>query len=313
MPGRSTRQRRWPLPTLAVTGLAATVLLGWAAIALTRDTSIGKTAFEQVKQIVAFGPRPPASDAHRKEEQIVVEKLRAAGVVVDQDHFSADTPIGAVAMNNIIGRIGGRATGSAGGRTVILATHYDTKLERNFAFVGANDGGSGTGLLLALAPQLAKRNFNHSVWLVFLDGEEAFENWTARDSLYGSRHFASQLKATGNLSQIGAFILLDMIGDADLDILRDANSTPWLNDVVWKAASKLGYSRNFLNSGGAIEDDHIPLIQAGVPSVDLIDFDYGRGNAYWHTAQDTIDKISPQSLQIVGEVVLETLAELDRK
>ena len=313
MPARSRPERRWSVAAMAMTGLLATALLGWAAIALTKDTAIGKAALEQVKQIVAFGPRPPASEAHRKEEQAIVEKLRAAGVMVEQDRFSADTPIGPVAMNNIVGRIAGRGTGSAGGRTIILATHYDTKLERNFAFVGANDGGSGTGLLLALAPQLVKRNYNHSVWLVFLDGEEAFENWTARDSVYGSRRFAVQLKASGNVSQIGAFILLDMIGDADLGILRDSNSTPWLADVVWKAASKLGYSHNFLNSGGAIEDDHIPLIQAGVPSLDLIDFDYGRGNAYWHTAEDTLDKLSAQSLQIVGEVVLETLAELDRK
>ena len=312
-PSRQKGRRPGLKAALAVGVVAATALLGWAAFSRTKDSSIGLDALQQVKQLVAFGPRPCASEPHRKTERAIVEKLEAAGIPVQQDHFTGDTPIGPVAMNNIVGRIAGRGVGTGAGRTIVLATHYDTKLERNFPFVGANDGSSGTGLLLALAPLLAKRGLNHNVWLVFLDGEEAFEQWSSLDSLYGSRRFAAQLRAAGTLPQIGAFILTDMIGDAGLNILQDANSTPWLRDLFWKAAGRLGYSHYFMNSGGPIEDDHIPLILAGVPAVDLIDFDYGPGNSYWHSAEDTVDKLSAQSLQVVGEVLLESIAELDRQ
>ena len=167
--------------------------------------------------------------------------------------------------------------------------------------------------MLALAPILAKRNYNHSIWLVWLDGEEAFREWSATDSVYGSRHLAAKLKAAGTARQIGAFLLVDMIGDRELDIRRESNSTPWLSDLVWKVARRLGHDSQFLNSSQAISDDHIPFLQAGVPSVDLIDFNYGPNHRYWHTAEDTLDKLSAQSLQVVGEVVLEVLAELDRQ
>ena len=140
---------------------------------------------------------------------------------------------------------------------------------------------------MAMAPLLAKKHFQHNVWLVFLDGEEAFREWTDTDSLYGSRHMAEQFKRNGTAKQIGAFILLDMIGDAGLGILQDSNSTGWLRDDVWKTAARLGYSRNFLSTGTAMEDDHVPFLQAGIPAVDLIDFDYGPNNSYWHTAYDT--------------------------
>jgi Zn-dependent M28 family amino/carboxypeptidase len=312
MPERLAKQKRkHPKTVLAFAGLMVAAVLAWAAFSLTREPAIGKVALEEVTEIVALGSRPPASEPHRKEEDLIAQKLQAAGVAVEQDRFTADTPIGPVSMNNIIGRIAGK--GGPTQRTIILATHYDTKLEKDFQFVGANDGGSGTGLLVALAPLIAKRNYNHNVWLVFLDGEEAFGEWNSGDPLSGSRRLAAQLKSTGTVPQIGAFILLDMIGDADLGILKDSNSTPWLRDLVWKVAGKLGYSKYFLNSGTAMEDDHIPLLQAGVPSVDLIDFDYGKNNTYWHTAQDTVDKLSAQSLQIVGEVTLQVMTELDRR
>jgi Zn-dependent M28 family amino/carboxypeptidase len=299
---------------LTAAGLIAwfvTLLLTGAALSLTGDSSLGRAALDRVNELLALGPRPPGSEAHQKMERLIVGKLQAAGFPVDEDRFTADTPNGPVAMNNIVGRIPGRDGAAA--RTIILATHYDTKIESKFRFVGANDGGSGTGLLLALGPLVAKRGFRHNVWLIFLDGEEAFEQWTAEDSLYGSRHLAAQLKTKGTASNIGAFILLDMIGDRDLGILRDSNSTPWLRDLVWKVAARLGDSKYFLSAGTAMEDDHVPLVQAGVPSVDLIDFDYGKNNTYWHTAEDTADKLSAQSLGVVGEVALETIAELDKQ
>lgn len=305
--------------TLVLSVLAAGAFVAWLAytplsgpsFSLAKDSSLGKAALDEVTALVAFGPRPVGSPAHQKTERAIIDKLQASGVAVDEDHFTAQTPDGPAAMNNIVGRIAGR--GGPQARTIVLATHYDTKIETKFPFVGANDGGSGTGLLLALAPLIVKRGFNHNVWLIFLDGEEAFHEWTSTDSLYGSRHLAAQWKSSGTASQIGAFILLDMIGDRDLGILLDSNSTPWLRDFVWKTAGRLGYSKNFLSTGTAMEDDHVPMLAAGIPSLDLIDFDYGLNMAYWHTAQDTLDKLSAQSLAIVGEVALESIAQLDRQ
>jgi len=285
------------------------VLVGWGALSLTQDhAGIGRAALGHVEALVRLGPRPPGSEPHRKMQDYIRQQLAAAGVAVEEDRFTADTPNGPVAMNNIVGQLAGRSQ-----RIIILAAHYDTKLEADFPFVGANDGGSGTGLLLALAPLLAKHNANHSVWLAFLDGEEALREWSARDSLYGSRRFAARLRADGLVPQVGAFLLVDMIGDADLRIVRESNSTPWLQDLVWRVAQRLGHSRYFLSKEMAIEDDHIPFVQAGVPAVNLIDFDYGPGNRYWHSREDTLDKLSTRSLQIVGEVLLEVIGELDRQ
>ena len=312
---KGRRTKTWVALAVVVAGVVViwflALLVTGPALSLAGGSALGKAALDRVNELVALGPRPVGSEAHRKMERIIIDQLKAAGVSVDEDRFTTDTPDGPVAMNNISGRIPGRGGPSA--RTIILATHYDTKIETKFQFVGANDGGSGTGLLLALAPLIAKRGFVHNVWLVFLDGEEAFHEWTATDSVYGSRHLAAQLQSNGGVPKIGAFILLDMIGDKNLGILRDSNSTPWLRDVVWKVAGRLGYSKYFLSTGTAMEDDHVPLLQAGVPSVDLIDFDYGPDQSYWHTAKDTADKLSAQSLGIVGEVALETIAELDRQ
>ncbi len=304
-PTPKVRPRRLGVGALSLAGI---LLLGWGAVSLTRDPAVGKTALQYAKEIVTLGPRSPGTEPHREAERYIAGKLAAAGIAVEQDRFTAQTPIGPVAMNNLTGRLPGGS-----GRTIILATHYDTKWEPNFRFVGANDGGSGTGLLLALAPVLAKRSYQHRLWLVFLDGEEAFQEWSATDSLYGSRRFAAKLKESGSLSQVGAFLLVDMIGDRELDITRDSNSTPWLTDLVWRVARRLGYSRHFLSSTTAISDDHLPLIEAGVPAVDLIDFNYGRGNRYWHSPEDTLDKLSAQSLDVVGDVLLEVIAELDRQ
>ena len=308
---RNTK-RRQPNGKGKKIGLATGVFLGaalllWGAFSLTNEAVLGKAAFEHVRQMVAFGPRPPGSEAHRKTETYIRQTLEAAGFAVEEDRFTAGTPQGPIPMNNIVGKLAGRDS-----RILMLAAHYDTKRMPDFPFVGANDGGSGTGLLLALAPVLAQRSFNHSIWLVFFDGEEAFEEWSPSDSLYGSRRFAARLRADGIIPRIGAFLLVDMVGDADLGILRESNSTPWLRDLVWRVAGRLGHSRHFLNTSAAVEDDHVPLIQAGAPAVDLIDFDYGAGNRYWHSPEDTLDKLSPQSLQVVGEVLLEVIAELDR-
>ena len=305
-----TQKHRRSRLGLFVGGFAGIALLYWGALSLTNspvNPALGEAALEHVKKMVALGPRPSGSEALRKTQSYIQKTLQAAGWTVEQDSFTAQTPSGPVPMYNIIGRRAGRTE-----RTIVLAAHYETKPEHNFQFLGANDGGSGAGLLLALAPILAKQTYNHTIWLVFFDGEEAFEKWSEDDSLYGSRHLVEKLKASGELSKIGALLLLDMVGDRDLDIRRETNSTSWLTELVWRAARRLGHDRYFLDSRMVISDDHLPFLKAGVPAVDLIDFNYGPGNRYWHTAEDTLDKVSAQSLGTVGEVLLEAIAELDR-
>jgi len=263
-------------------------------------------AMQYVREVVAFGPRPIGSEAHRKLEAYLAAHL--AGVTIERDDFTASTPNGSFPIHNIIAKFPGTKPG-----IVVIATHYDT-LMRVKGFVGANDGGSGTGLLLELANQLrtGKRS-GYSVWLVWLDGEEAVRQWSATDSTYGSRHLAEGWQKDGTIRQLKAFLLADMIGDADLNIDRDQNSTAWLEDLVYEAATKLGYQSHFFARGIAIEDDHIPFAKAGAPVADLIDFDYGYNNVFWHTPQDTLDKLSPKSLAITGEVLLETVRLLDQK
>jgi glutaminyl-peptide cyclotransferase len=267
----------------------------------------GDAAMQYVRQVVAFGPRPAGSAAHQKLENFLRSQLKADSL--EEDAFTASTPLGPQAMRNFIAKFPGRRDG-----VVVVAGHYDTKLLKDF--VGANDGGSSTALLLELAKQLRSELKNgkragYSVWIVFLDGEEAFQEWTAADSLYGSRHLAEKWQAEGTLKQIQAFLLVDMIGDAGLDIVRDLNSTAWLEDLLYQAARRLGYQSHFFAAQAVIDDDHRPFAQRGVPVADIIDFNYGYNNAFWHTTQDTLDKLSPKSFTIVGSVVLETLRLLD--
>jgi len=263
-------------------------------------------AMEYVRDVVAFGPRPVGSTAHKRTEAYILAHLK--GVKVETDEFTADTPAGKLPMRNIIAKFPGAKTG-----VIVIATHYDTLYGRN-DFVGANDGGSGTGLLLELANQLrGPGRPGYSVWLVWLDGEEAIREWTVTDSVYGSQHLAAKWQKDGTIKQLKAFLLADMIGDADLSIERDKNSTPWLLDVVYQAATALGFQSHFFRRGQPVSDDHIPFAEAGVPVADLIDFDYGYGNSYWHTSADTMDKLSPRSLEIVGNVLLETTAMLDQR
>jgi Zn-dependent M28 family amino/carboxypeptidase len=210
-------------------------------------------------------------------------------------------------MNNIIARAAGRSHN----QVVVLTGHYDTKVMEDQTFVGANDGGSSTGFLLEAARVLCGRPRKTDVLLVWLDGEEAVREWTAEDSLYGSRHLAETWKHDGTLSRVRALINIDMIGDRDLAVVNEANSTPWLRKLVWDTAAEMGYSQHFPMHESAIEDDHIPFLRAGVAALDLIDFDYGPGNAWWHTDQDTVDKLSARSFQAVGDVVLRVVAKLE--
>jgi Zn-dependent M28 family amino/carboxypeptidase len=211
-------------------------------------------------------------------------------------------------MQNLIARKGEGRKGA-----IVLATHYDTKLMEGKNFVGANDAGSSTGLLLELARVLAGNKDPLDYWFVFLDGEEAFVEWSTFDSTYGSRHLAQRWKAEGIVPRIRALILLDMIGDKDLDIFYETNSTKRLMDLVQDTAAKIGLKSIMSSYQTAVEDDHLPFLDVGIPSVDIIDLNYGPGNSYHHTLEDSLDKVSPESLEKTGRLVLAVLEELQKQ
>jgi glutaminyl-peptide cyclotransferase len=267
-----------------------------------------KRAFQYLKEVVAFGPRPIGSENHKKLENYIATHLK--GDQVGDDSFTADTVEGKFPVRNIIAKFPGTKDG-----VIVLMGHYDTVYPlRNQGFVGANDGGSSTAILLEFANQLrGKKRDGYSVWLVWTDGEEAVREWTDTDSIYGARHLAEKWDNDGTLKKIKALILLDMIGDADLNIDHDTNSTPWLSDLVLQAAERGGVQSHFYSRTGPIGDDHMPFVKRGVPCVDLIDLDYGYNNVFWHSPQDTIDKLIPRSLEIVGNTTLEAVRMLDQR
>jgi Zn-dependent M28 family amino/carboxypeptidase len=269
----------------------------------------GAAALEATRRAVSFGPRPAGSPAHARMRAWLTSELRGLPCQLVEDAFTAGTPLGPRAMTNLIAKFPG-----ASGRVLVVSGHYDTYTRPGLHFVGANDGGSSTGFLLQLARTLATRKLRDSVWVVWLDGEESLVSWTGEDHTYGSRHLAEQWRREGVLGSIRALINVDMIGDANLSLLYDLNSTAWLRDLVWTIAAKLGYAAQFPRmQASAIEDDHLPFVQAGVPALDLIDYDYGPGNVYWHTADDTLDKLSARSFEVVGRVVLETIRMLEQR
>ena len=265
-------------------------------------------AMQYTREVTAFGARPIGSSNHKNLENYILAHLKNDHV--EDDAFTADTPEGKFPVRNIIAKFPGAREG-----IIVIAGHYDTNYPlRNTGYVGANDGGSSTAILLELANQLrGKKREGYSVWLLWTDGEEAVKNWTATDSLYGVRHLADKWQKDGTLKNIKAFLVADMIGDADLNVDRDANSTPWLEDMVYQAAAQLGYQSHFFARTIPIEDDHLPFVERGVPSADLIDLDYGYGNVFHHTPEDTMDKLSPKSIEIVGKVILATVQLLDKK
>jgi len=261
----------------------------------------GAAALQHVERLVAIGPRVAGTAGGQRARDYIVGELRKlGGVQVQVKPFEADTPHGRVKMANVVAVLPGRRPD-----VIMLAGHYDTKLFKEFRFVGANDGGSSAGLLLELARRLAGGPRDYTYWLVWFDGEEARESWTERDSLYGSRRLAADLAKARRLPR--AMILVDMIGDRDLDIRREAHSAGWLTDIVWEAAARLGHGRHFLRESMPVEDDHVPFMRLGVPATLLIDFNFPP----WHTVEDTLDKVSAQSLAVVGEVLLEALPSVE--
>jgi len=268
----------------------------------------GKRAFAHIVKQVGFGPRPSGSAAIGQLQEYIQSELTSYGCKVDVDSFSADTPVGRLPMKNIVAKIPGDKPGM-----IMLATHYDTKLLPNF--VGADDGGSSTGVMLELARLLCRKRGAYQVWITFFDGEEAMKEWSDTDSRYGSRQMAAKMAMNGDLPKVKAFLLADIVGTRTPHFKREADSTRWLVDVVWSVAKKLGYGNIFLDEPTPVSDDHDPFLKRHVPAVDVIDLqNYPGGDIYyWHTPEDTLDKVSAKSLAITGHVFLESVKQLQAK
>jgi Zn-dependent M28 family amino/carboxypeptidase len=282
-------------------------VLACAPLAFSADPPAfdGGRALEHLRAVVAFGPRPPGSAAAAETRRYITAQMGAIGVQVSEQAFEAKTPIGAVRMVNVRATIPG-----ARPERIVLAGHYDTKLFRQFRFVGANDAGSSTAFLVEMARVLKARKNPWTIELLFLDGEEAFIDWyLGDDNRYGSRHYVQEAKRTGDLARIKAMILVDMIGDRDLVVKRETTSTSWLTDTIWAAAKALGHDSTFVAESFAVEDDHVPFLNAGVPAVDLIDLEYPP----WHTAEDTLDKVSARSMEVVGRVLTAALPKIESR
>jgi glutaminyl-peptide cyclotransferase len=281
-----------------------------AAMVLQAPTTPGfdsNRAWEHLRQLVALGPRPSGSPAIASSRKYIETQLSAAGLHPVEQAWDQVTPIGTVRMVNVMATIPGAHQDR--GR-IVIAGHYDTKLFREFPFVGANDGGSSTAFLLEIGRALTQRKNALPIELLFLDGEEAINReWAGTDHTYGSRHYVEAAKSSQSLTTIKALVLVDMIADRNLRIMRESYSTPWLTDLVWKAAQQRGLGDYFVSSSTTIEDDHVPFLAAGVPSVDIIDLQYEP----WHTAHDTLDAVSARSMQIVGDVVMDALPAIEAR
>jgi glutaminyl-peptide cyclotransferase len=291
-----------------VTRVLLVTLLG---VACGQPTSAGSSsaafdssrAFEHIRQLVAIGPRPAGSPGIQQARAYIVSQLKALGLSPQEQAFEPQTPFGPVRMSNVIVRIPG-----AHPERLLITGHYDTKLYRQFRFVGADDGGSSAAMLLELARVLNDRKNAYTIELVFFDGEEAFlPEWGGTDHTYGSRHYVEAARKDGSLATIKAMILFDMVADRALTIRKETRSTAWLTGLLWDSARRLGHHDAFLDDAFEVEDDHAPFLDAGVPAVDIIDLEYEA----WHTARDTLDQVSARSLQTVGDVFLDALPKME--
>jgi glutaminyl-peptide cyclotransferase len=310
-----TLQTKAVIPSFArnprISLLLLMVLL--AATVVQAQKPSGQAIYNLTEQYIAAAPkRPVNSPGHLKAEEFIKSHFapEAAKGNLETDSFTANTPIGSVPMRNYIVRYSGKKDG-----VIVIATHYETNYPlKDINFVGANDGATTTALLIEIGRYLRVHPpEGYSVWLVFDDGEEAIKSWTASDSLYGTKHLAAKWSQDGTISRIKALMIADMIGAKDLNIDRDQNSTPWLLNLLVTAGKNTGHSSYIFKNQTEVEDDHIPFQKRGVPVLDLIDIDYGPPTdehpegSYHHTEQDTIDKLSPKSLQVSADLILEMI------
>lgn len=291
--------------------LLAPVLAVGAAL---HDAFDSQEAYAYTAQVAGFGERWPGSPGHQKTEDLIHQVLQKDGAQVEADDFMASTPRGPVPVHNIIGKF--NVTADPKQPIFILAGHYDTLFKKGF--IGANDGASSTAILLAFADALAHEKTKMQIWLVWTDLEEAIESFTNGDGLYGSTHLARKLSSEGLVPRIRGFFLLDMIGDKDLNVARETNSSEALQRIIYRAAAQLGYDNYFFRYDANIIDDHAPFLQAGIPAVDVVDAEYGpvgpqydAMGEYHHTNLDTMDKVSQHSLEVVGRTILLTIEFID--
>jgi Zn-dependent M28 family amino/carboxypeptidase len=295
--------------------LVASILLTSPIAAQTslHDAFDAKKCYAYTAQIAGFGERQPGQPGHQKVEDLIHQVLKATGGQVEADDFNTTTPRGPVAVHNIIGKF--NVTADPNQPIFILAGHYDTLIKKGF--IGANDGGSSTAILLSFAEALAHQKTKMQIWLVWTDVEEG--TFVGNDGLYGSRHLAAKLKANGTVPRVKGFFLLDMIGDKDLSVARETQSTRWLQDFIAQAAKQLGYTKYFFQYETGITDDHVEFLNVGIPAVDVVDAEFGRMGPtfdsmgeFHHANTDTMDKVSQSSLEIVGKTILLTVELLDK-
>jgi len=286
------------------------------AAATLHDGFNSQQAYKYTAEVAGYGERNPGAPGHQKAEDLIHQVLKKDGAQIEADDFSAKTPRGMVPVHNIIGKFNVSADPKQ--KIFILAGHYDTLFQKGF--IGANDGGSSTAILLSFADALAGQKTKMQIWLVWTDLEEAIKSFEGEDGLYGSRHLAKKLVANGTAPRVKGFFLLDMIGDKDLSVARETGSARWLQDYIAKAASELGYGQYFFRHEVGIIDDHVPFIEAGIPAVDVVDAEYGRMGAgfdsmgeFHHANTDTMDKVSAHSLEVVGRTILRTVELIDNQ
>ena len=268
-------------------------------------------AWTHLRQMVAIGPRESGSAAIKQTRAYIAREIASYGLTVENQTWTAQTPAGPIEMVNLIVRLPGKRTDR-----IIITGHYDTKRMKEFRFVGASDAASSAAMLIELVRVLKDQPRELAYEVVWFDGEEAVcAGWYdcgkpgAPDNTYGSRHYVAAARQDGSLKTLKTMVLLDMVGDRDLQIKRDKNSAAWLNDIVWAAAKRVGHAGTFVEIGTDIQDDHIPFVEAGVPSIDIIDLEY----PHWHQATDTVDNVSERSLKIVGDVVVAALPDIEKR
>ena len=291
------------------------MVAGSAAPPALHDGFDSKQAYAYTAQIAGFGERWPGSPGHKKTEDLIHSVVQKDGGTIEADNFTATTPRGPIAVHNLIGKF--NVSNDPKQPIFILAGHYDTLFQPGF--IGANDGASSTAILLSFADALAHQKTKMQVWLLWTDLEEAVKDFNDNDGLYGSKHLAQKLKSNGTVPRIRGFFLLDMIGDKDLGVDKETQSSQELQDVIAKAAGQLNYSKYFFRYEMGITDDHKSFLDVGVPAVDVVDAEFGRmgpqfdGMGEFHHANtDTMDKVSQQSLEIVGRTILLTIEMIDK-
>ncbi len=269
----------------------------------------GAKALVEVEELVRIVPRDAGTKGAQRAAAHLEKKLKALGFKTITDTFSEKTPAREMVFHNVLGRLPGKTN-----RLIVLASHYDTKSGISPDFEGANDSGSSSGALLELARVLSKKAPMETEFLVaFFDGEECETEYGPTDGLHGSRHLAQQIYEGGGAKHVEAVIVLDMIGDKNLNVTIPRNSSGALVKALFSAAEETGTRASFSLGKGAILDDHVPFRLAGMPAIDLIDFEYGSApgqNDYWHTTDDSMDKLSAESLQVIGDAVLRMIENM---